>query len=153
MLNGRYFTSKWERISRKQLPVNIRVTKKRTVGPRRNNRLIYLNQAAPAFKKIKIKIKQNAINKLGPIYDRVQRQQQSAFDRLGPVYDRVQGGRGLASNLAKAGFELGSKAISSEFGKKLINKKVRNAMNSERADMLVQEAQNRAKNKYDSLFG
>ena len=37
--------------------------------------------------------------------------------------------------------------------KKLKNKKVRNAMNSEIADMLVQEAQNRAKNKYDSLFG
>ena len=93
------------------------------------------------------------------------------FDRLGPVYDRVQGDRGLASNLTKAGLELGLRAISSEFGKKLINKgidnilnifkfeaskiknkNVRRAMKSEIADMVVQEAQNRAKNKYDSLF-
>ena len=93
------------------------------------------------------------------------------FDRLGPVYDRVQGGRGLASNLTKAGLELGLRAISSEFGKKLINKgidnilnifkfgaskiknkNVRKAMKSEIADMVVQEAQNRAKNKYDTLF-
>ena len=93
------------------------------------------------------------------------------FDRLGPVYDRVQGRRGLASNLTKAGLELGLRAISSEFGKKLINKgidnilnifkfraskiknkNVRKAMKSEIADMVVQEAQNRAKNKYDSLF-
>ena len=38
--NGRSFTSKWERISRKQLPINIKVTKNRTIGPRRNNRRI-----------------------------------------------------------------------------------------------------------------
>ena len=120
--NSRFFTSKWERISRKQLPINIKVTKRRTIGPRKNNRLIYLNQAAPAFKKIKRKRKQNVIESLGPFYNRGQRRQQNAFDRLGPVYDRVQAGRGLASNLAKAGFELGSRAISSEFGKNLINK-------------------------------
>ena len=51
--NGRSFTSRWERISRKQLPINIRVKKQRTIGPRRNNRMIYLNQAAPALKRIK----------------------------------------------------------------------------------------------------
>ena len=38
--NSRSFTSKWERISRKQLPINIKVTKNRTIGPRRNNRRI-----------------------------------------------------------------------------------------------------------------
>ena len=92
------------------------------------------------------------------------------FDRPGPVYDRVQGGRGLASNLTKAGLELGLRAVSSDFRKKLNkgidnilnifkfgaskikNKNVRKAMKSEIADMVVQEAQNRAKNKYDSLF-
>ena len=49
--------------------------------------MIYLNQAAPGFKKRKRK--QNMINRLGPVYDRVQRNQQNVFDRLGPVYDRV----------------------------------------------------------------
>ena len=33
-----------------------------------------------------------------------------------------QSGKGLAPNLVKVGLELGSKALSSEFGKKLINK-------------------------------
>ena len=133
--------------------------------------MIYLNQAAPAFKKIKRKRQHKVIERLGPVYDRVQRRQQDVFDRLQSVYDRVQGGRGLAPNLAKAGLELGSRAISSEFGKKLIdkgidnipnifkfgaseikNKNVRKAMKSEISDMVVQEAQNRATNKYDSLF-
>ena len=95
--NGRSFTSRWERISRKQLPINIRVKRQRTIGPNRNNRMIYLNQAAPALRRIKRRRKQEVIN------------------RLGPVYDRVQGhsGRGLASNLAKAGLELGPKALGS----------------------------------------
>ena len=74
--NGRSFTSRWERISRKQLPINIRVKRQRKIGPRRNKRMIYLNQAAPA----------------------------KILNRLGLVYDRVnQSGRGLASNLEKAG--------------------------------------------------
>ena len=151
--NSRSFTSRWERISRKQLPINIRVNRRRTIGPRRNNRMIYLNQAAPALRKIR------------------KRKQQDILDRLGPVYDRVQGGRGLASNLAKAGLELGSKALGSEFGRRLINKgidnipnifkfgaskikkkNVRRAIQSDIADMVVKEAQNRARNKYDNLF-
>ena len=74
--NGRSFTSRWETISRKQLPINIRVKRQRKIGPRRNKRMIYLNQAAPA----------------------------KILNRLGLVYDRVnQSGRGLASNLEKAG--------------------------------------------------
>ena len=151
--NSRSFTSRWERISRKQLPINIRVNRRRTIGPRRNNRMIYLNQAAPALRKIR------------------KRKQQDILDRLGPVYDRVQGGRGLASNLAKAGLELGSKALGSEFGRRLINKgidnipnifkfgaskiknkNVRRAIQSDIADMVVKEAQNRARNKYNHLF-
>ena len=65
--NGRSFTSKWQRISRKQLPINIRVNKRLTISPRRNNGMIYLNQAAPGFKKHKRKRKQNIINRLGPV--------------------------------------------------------------------------------------
>ena len=76
------------------------------IGPRRNNRAILLNQAAPAFWKSEI------------------------FNRLGPVYDRVnQSGRGLASNLAKAGIELGTKALGFGFGKKIINKGIDNIPN------------------------
>ena len=47
--NGRSFVSKWERISRKQLPLNIKVTRNRAIGPRRNNRQIYLNLAREGF--------------------------------------------------------------------------------------------------------
>ena len=53
--NVRSFTSKWERISRKQLPINIRVNRHSTIGPRKNNRMICLNLAAPGFRKIKKK--------------------------------------------------------------------------------------------------
>ena len=88
-----------------------------------------------------------------------------------PIYDRVnRSGSGLVSNLAKAGLELGSKAIGSEFGKKLINKgidnipnlfnfgtskiknNVKRAMESDIAKMVVDESTNRAKNKYENLF-
>ena len=122
--------------------MNIKVRRNRTIGARRNNKRILLNQAASVFKKIKAKQK-----------------------------EARQSGKGLASNFAKVGLELGSKALSSEFGKKLINKgidnipnifkfgasKIKNknvqkALQSEIADMVVEEAQNRAKNKYDSLF-
>ena len=142
--NGRSFTSKWERISRKNLPINIRVKIQRTIGTRKNNRMIYLNLAAPAFRKIKAR--------------RKKRLQQ-------------QVGKGLASNLIKSGFDLGSKAIGSEFGKKLINKgidnipsifkfevskiknkNVQDALSSDIPEMVVDEAQNRAKNKYTTLF-
>ena len=98
--NGRSFTSKWERISRKHLPINIKVQRQRKIGPRKNNRMIYLNLEAPGFKKRKRKRKEKILNRLGPVYDRVN-----------------QSGKGLGSNLIKAGFDLGSKAIGSEFGK------------------------------------
>ena len=77
----------------------------------------------------------------------------------------------MASNLTKAELELGSKAVRSEFGKKLINKgidnipnlfnfgiskiknkNVKRAMESDIAKMVVDEATNRAKNKYENLF-
>ena len=92
--NGRSFTSKWERISRKQLPIKIKVKRQRTIGPRGNNRAIYLNQAAPAFRKIKKRRKQEIINRFRPVYDRIN-----------------QSGEGLCSSLVKAGFDLGSRAL------------------------------------------
>ena len=56
--NGRSFTSRWEIISKKQLPINIKVKRQRAIGPRKNNRMTYLNQAAPALKKNKKKKKE-----------------------------------------------------------------------------------------------
>ena len=150
--DGRSFTSKWERISRKQLPINIKITRNRTIGPRRNNRAIYLNQAAPALKKIRNRRNREVLKRLGPVYDRLQ-----------------QRGSGLASDLAKTGLELGSRALSSRFGRNLINKgidsipsifkfsakmvknkNIKRALESEIADMVVNEAQSRARKKYDS---
>ena len=90
--NSRSFVSKWERISRKQLPINIRV---RTIGPRRNNHWIYFNLARDAFRKIKKKRKEAA---------------------------RQQSRRGIGSDFAKMGLNIGSKVLGSEIGKKLINK-------------------------------
>ena len=39
--NSRSFASKWQRIIRRKLPVNISVTRQRTIGPGKNNRMIY----------------------------------------------------------------------------------------------------------------
>ena len=50
--NGKPFVSKWERISRKQLPINIKINRVRTIGPRRNNRRICFNLARDAFRNI-----------------------------------------------------------------------------------------------------
>ena len=142
--NGRSFVSKWERINRKKLPINIRVNKVRTIGPRRNNQQIYFNLTREGFRKIKQKRKAAR-----------------------------QSGKGLGSNLIKAGFDLGSKALGSDIGKKLINKGIDNipnifkfgaskikktinrALNSEIADLVVNEGQGRARKKYNSsnLFG
>ena len=152
--NGRSFTSNWERISRKQLLINIKVQSQRKIGPRKSNRMIYLNLAAPGFRKRKRKRKQAILNRLTPVYDKVN-----------------QSGKVLGSTLFKAGINLGSKAIGSEFGKKIINKGIDNIPNilkfgvskiknknvkkilsSEIADMIVDETQNRGKNKYKTLF-
>ena len=96
--------------------------------------------AAPAFRKIKAKRK---------------------------AAQSAQLGKGLTSNLAKAGFSLGTKALSSEFGKKLIKKGIDNIPNIFKFGVLkiknknvqkalsfdiADEAQNRAKNRYTSLF-
>lgn len=126
--NGNTFVARYERISWKQLPRNIRVTRTRKkIGPRKNNRRILLNLAGPALKKIRKKWRQS--------------------------------GKGLGGNLAKLGIEMGSRALNSSIGKRLINKGIDNipdifkygvsktnknlkrALDSEVADMVVEEAQ------------
>ena len=174
--NGRSFTSRWKRISRKQFPINTKVSRNRTIGSRRNNRRIYFNMARPALKRIRKRRREAIVNRLGPIYDRVNQRERDALNRLGPIYDGInnQTGRGIGSNLLKTWLDIGSKALNSEFGKKLINKgidsipnvfkfgasKVKNkninkALNSQIADMVVSKAQGRARKKYNSknLFG
>ena len=48
--NGRSFTSRWERISRKQLPINIKVAKSRKIGPRRKRNVkVSGNRKLPAW--------------------------------------------------------------------------------------------------------
>ena len=137
--NGKSFISNWERTSQKKLPTNIKVERRKTISPRKNNRRIYFNLAKDGLKKIKRK--------------------------------RKQTGKGIAENLIKTGFNLGSKAITSELGKKLINKgidnipnifkfgvskiknkKIQDALSSDIAEIVVDEAQNRAKNSYSTLF-
>ena len=93
--------SKWKIISRKQLLINVKVQRQKKIGLRKNNRMIYLNLAAPGFRKIKRKRKEQKLNRLGPVYDRVN-----------------QSGKGLGLNPIKVGFDLGSKAFSSKIGKK-----------------------------------
>ena len=82
-----------------------------------------------------------------------------------------QTGNGLASDLANLGIKMGSKAIKSVLGKKLIekgienmpnvfkcgvskvkNKNVQRALNSDIANYVVEEAQNKVQNKARSLF-
>ena len=82
-----------------------------------------------------------------------------------------QTGSGLASNLAKIGLTMGSKAINSALGIKIINKgidnipnmfkygvskiknkKVRRALNSDIANYVVDEAQNKVKNRTHSFL-
>ena len=78
----------------------------------------------------------------------------------------------MVGNLAKLGLNMGSKAINSVFGKKLINegikqipniykygtskiknKNVQRALNSDLAIIVVDETQSRAKNSLNNLFG
>ena len=138
--NGRSFISRWERINRKQLPINIKVSRNRTIGPRRNVR-------------------------------RKKRQEQNRVARVNQLYPDMlpQIGSGIGQNLLKAGINLGSKAIGSDIGKKIINKgidnipnifkfgrsKIKNknikkALKSEIADMVVGEVKDQARKKYNS---
>ena len=138
--NGRSFISRWERISQKQLPINIKVSRNRAIGPRRN-------------------------------VSRKKKQEQNRVARVNQLYPDMspQIGSGTGQNLLKAGINLGSKAIDSDIGKKIINKgidnipnifkfgrsKIKNknkkrALKSGIADMVVGEVKNQARKKYDS---
>ena len=121
--------------------MTIKINRVKTVGARRNNCRIYFNLARDSFRKIKRKWKQAA--------------RQAALQQSG------QGG--LGSEFFKTSLKLGSKVLGSEIGKKIINKgidnipnigaskiknkTINNALNSEIADLVVNEAQSRARKK------
>ena len=84
---------------------------------------------------------------------------------------RAQIGKGLAGNLANLGISMGSKAINSVLGKEIIDKGIENipnlfrygaskiksknvqrAFNSNIVNYVVEETQNKAKNKLSNLF-
>ena len=103
---------------------------------------------------------------------------QVRFNKSLPVLQRMrnnnkrrQSGKGAGENLAKLTFEMGSKALKSSFGRRLIskgidnipnifkygvskiqNKNLKRALDLEVADMVVEEAERRAGNKFDLLF-
>ena len=102
--DGTSFVARYERISRSRLPGNIRVTRTRIVGPR--------NRRAPRIKKKRVRF--NLANT--PTQDRARRVKKN--------YRRLQSGKGLASTIANLGLRMGSKAIKSVLGKKLIDKRI-----------------------------
>ena len=92
------------------------------------------------------------------------------IDRLAPIYDRVnQSGSGIVSDLLRTGLNPGSRAIGSDISKRVIskgidnipnifkfgnskvkNQRIKNALESEIADLVVDEAVKKARKIYDS---
>ena len=152
--NGRSFTSRWERISRKQLPTNIKVARSTAIGPRRQRK----RKSIP-----KITLKKN--KQMGWEIRR---------DKRNAAADNnidFQVGSGMGCTLLKTGVSLGSQAINSTIEKKPIdkginsipnifrfgrrkvkNKKLKKILKSDIADLLVDETQKKVKPKYDDLF-
>ena len=118
--NGTSFVARYERISRKSLPGNIRITKTRTIGPK-NKRKTRINK----------RVRFNLVNT--PAQGRAR--------RIRKKYRRTQSRRGLASTIANLGLKMGSKAINSVLGKKLIDKGTENIPN------LVRYGSSKIKNK------
>ena len=158
--NGTTFTARYERVSRKRLPRNMNVKNGWKIGPRnRNKSKMGPGPTIPSRITVRFKAASSA-------QDRVRRIKKK-YQKLG----KRQSGKGLNGNLAKIGLEMGSKSVNSSLGRKLINKGVDNipnifkygvlkiknknlkkAMNSDIANIIVEEAQNKVSNKLDSIF-
>ena len=158
--NGLTFTARYERISRKRLPRNIHVKNARKIDSRNGNKSkMGPGPTIPPRKKVRFKAASSTQERVR----RIKKKYQKMAKR--------QSGKRLAGNLAKIVLEIGSKAVNSSFGRKLINKGVDNirsifkygvskikdknlkkAMNSDIANTIVDEAQNKVSNKLDSLF-
>ena len=107
--NGTSFAARYERMSKKNLPENIRVTRTQTIG---------LQKRPTRKKKVRF-----ALANI-PTQDRVKRLKKK-YSSL----RRAQAGCGLVGNLAKLGLNMGSKAINSVFGKKLIDQEIKQIPN------------------------
>ena len=95
--NGTSFAARYERISKKTLPDNIRITRTRTIGPQKRR---------TRKKKVRFALANISI--------------QNRVKRIKKKYSRLrctQTGCGLVGNLAKLGLNMSSKAINSVFGK------------------------------------
>ena len=114
--NGTTFTARYERISKKQLPRNIRVKNVTKISPRTKNRVI---------------LSLNNINQVHKIAE----PKKVRFNRLAAALKRMrknklkQSGKRIGENLAKIGLEMRSRAINSSLGKRLINKGVNSIPN------------------------
>ena len=108
--NGTSFALRYERISKRNLPGNIRVTKTWTIG---------LQKRCTRKKKVRLALP----NK--PTQDRAKRIKKK-YSRLW----HAQTGCGLVGNLTKLGLNIGSKAINSAFEKKLIDEGISCVRNS-----------------------
>ena len=106
--NGTSFVARYERISRKNLPWNISVSRQRTIGPRN-------------IQKWKKKVRFALANT--PTQDRVRRIKNIYIYR---ELRRAQTGKGLAGNLPNLGISMRSKWINSALGKKLLEKGIEN---------------------------
>ena len=104
------FTARYKRISRKKLLINIHVKNDKKIGPRKRKIKMYLGPAMLARKRVKFtpsSSTQDRVRRLKKKYANLRRQQTV---------------NGLASNLAKVCLAMGSQAINSAIGKKIINK-------------------------------
>ena len=154
--NGTTFTARYQRISRKELPINIHVKKVRKIGRRRRNTLP--DNIIPAVKRLQIGPKlatQDSVRRIKKNYRNMRRWQTGS--RL--------------SDLAKIGLSHGSQAVNSSLGKKnkykgineipnifkygvskIKSKNIKRAMTSDVANMVVDEAQSKINKRIDSLF-
>ena len=152
--NGKSFMSKWKIISRKQLLINVKVQRQKKIGLRKNNRMIYLNLAAPGFRKRKRKRKEKILIDLDLfMIEWINQEKDLVWIQL--KLDLILDQKHSALKLEKRIIDKGIDNIPNifKFGvSKIKNKNVKKVLSSDIADMVVDEAQNRVKNKAKSLF-
>ena len=162
--NSTTFTARYKRISRKQLPLNIHVKKPWKIAARNRNKSEMRPGPTILAKVTKEKVKFTPSTSLRERIARIKRYRDSR---------KKQTGSGLTGNLAKIGLNLGSQALNSNIGKKkqvnkgidsipnnfkygvskIKNKKLKRAMSSVIANMVVDKAQNKINKKFsDTLF-
>ena len=108
LLDGTTFTAKYQRISGKQLPINIHVKKTRKIGARnRNKNKMRPGPTQPARVTKKVRFTPSTL-----LLERLARIKRYRASR------KEQTGSGLAGDIAKIRINLGSQAINSNIGKK-----------------------------------